>query len=63
MGATSKVVAALAPPPKSTEVRPSKNRLPDRVMVRKYVLPLVGLVTSRAEPSFEHFELGLLIYE
>ena len=24
---------------------------------------LVGLVTSRAEPSFEHFELGLLIYE
>ena len=23
----------------------------------------VGLVTSRAEPSFEHFELGLLIYE
>ena len=21
------------------------------------------LVTSRAEPSFEHFELGLLIYE
>ena len=26
-------------------------------------LPYVGLVTSRAEPSFEHFELGLLIYE
>ena len=24
---------------------------------------LVGLVTSRAEPSFERFELGLLIYE
>ena len=23
----------------------------------------IGLVTSRAEPSFEHFELGLLIYE
>ena len=23
----------------------------------------VWLVTSRAEPSFEHFELGLLIYE
>ena len=23
----------------------------------------VGLVTSRAEPSFENFELGLLIYE
>ena len=23
----------------------------------------VGLVTSRVEPSFEHFELGLLIYE
>ena len=23
----------------------------------------LGLVTSRAEPSFEHFELGLLIYE
>ena len=23
----------------------------------------VGLVTSRAEPNFEHFELGLLIYE
>ena len=23
----------------------------------------VGLVTSRAELSFEHFELGLLIYE
>ena len=23
----------------------------------------LGLVTSRAEPSFEHFKLGLLIYE
>ena len=23
----------------------------------------IGLVTSRAELSFEHFELGLLIYE
>ena len=23
----------------------------------------LGLVTSRAESSFEHFELGLLIYE
>ena len=28
-----------------------------------HVYQYVGLVTSRAEPSFEHFELGLLIYE
>ena len=38
MGAPSRVVAALAPPLKSTEARPSKNRLPDRVMVSKNVL-------------------------
>ena len=24
---------------------------------------MIGLVTSRTESSFEHFELGLLIYE
>ena len=27
------------------------------------VRPLLGLVKSRAKPSFEQFELGLLIYE
>ena len=31
--------------------------------IETVIVSQVGLVTSRAEPSSEHFELGLLIYK
>ena len=48
MGAPSGVVTALAPSVKSTGARPSKKRLPDRVLVSTYVLPL-----ERVHPSMD----------
>ena len=46
MGAPSRVVTAPTPPPKSIGAGPSKNRLPDRVLVSTYVSPL-----ERVHPS------------
>ena len=39
MGTPLGVVTALAPPPKSIDIKPSKKQLPDRVLVSTYVLP------------------------
>ena len=46
MGAPSEVVTAPTPPPKSTDIGPSKKRLPERVIVSTYVRPL-----ERVHPS------------
>ena len=48
MGAPSRVIIGLAPSPKPIGAEPSKKRLPDRVLVSTYVLPM-----ERVHPSMD----------